>query len=66
MKKIKVQWSFPGCLFFENDTKENFKMNLILLVVFVLESKGLYYQTDISPKVLKSNVSSQLWKKLSG
>ena len=37
----KVQWSFPGYLFFSN-TRKNFKLNLVLfLVVLVLESKGL-------------------------
>ena len=35
------QWSFPGCLLFEN-TRKNFKSNLVLVVVLVLESKGLY------------------------
>ena len=35
-----VKWSFPGSLYFEN-TRENFKSNLVLVVV--LESKALYY-----------------------
>ena len=38
----KVQGSFPGSLFFEN-TRKNFQSNLALLVVLVLESKGLYW-----------------------
>ena len=37
----KVQWRIPGCLFFDN-TRKNFKSNLVLVVVLVLESKGLY------------------------
>ena len=36
----KVQWSFPGCLFFEN-TRKHFKSNLTLLVVLILISKAL-------------------------
>ena len=36
----KVQRSFPGCLFFEN-TRENVKSNLVLVVVLVIEYKGL-------------------------
>ena len=39
--KKKVQWRIPGCLFFDN-TRKNFKSNLVLVVVPVLESKGLY------------------------
>ena len=35
------QRSYPGCLLFEN-TQKNFKSNLALVVVLVLESKGLY------------------------
>ena len=35
-----VQRSCPGCLLFEN-TRKNFKLNLVLVVVLVLESKGL-------------------------
>ena len=43
----KVQWSFPGCLFFEN-TRKNFKLNLVLVVVLLLESKGLYFGNNIT------------------
>ena len=35
--------SYPGCLLFENTREKNFKLNLVLVVVLVLESKGLYY-----------------------
>ena len=35
-----VKWSSPGSLYFENT--RNFKSNLVLIVVLVLESKGLY------------------------
>ena len=38
-----VKLSFPGSLYFEN-TRKNFKSNLVLVVVLVLESKGLHYQ----------------------
>ena len=31
-----------GSLYFEN-TRKSFKSNLVLVVVLVLESKGLYY-----------------------
>ena len=34
-----LQWSYPGCLLFEN-TQINFLLNLVL--VLILESKGLY------------------------
>ena len=34
-----LQWSYPGCLLFEN-TQKNFMLNLVL--VLILESKGLY------------------------
>ena len=37
----------PGCLFFEN-TRKNFKLNLVLVVVLVLESKGLYFGNNIT------------------
>ena len=40
----EVQGSFPGCLLFEN-TRKNLKSNLVLVVVLVLESKGLYNYT---------------------
>jgi len=36
----KVQWSFPGSLFFEK-TRKVFYLNLELVVVLVFESKGL-------------------------
>ena len=36
----KVQRRIRGCLFFDN-TRKNFKSNLVLVVVLVLESKGL-------------------------
>ena len=36
----KVQCRIPGCLIFDN-TRKNFKPNLVLVVVLVLESKGL-------------------------
>ena len=36
-----VKWNFPGSLYFEN-TRKNFKSNLVLVVVLVMESKGLY------------------------
>ena len=32
MSKVKVKWSFPGRLFFEN-TGKNFKVNLVLVLV---------------------------------
>ena len=35
--------SYPGCLLFENTHEKNFKLNLVLVVVLVLESKGIYY-----------------------
>ena len=35
-----VKGSFPGSLYFEN-TRKNFKSNLALVVVLVLESDGL-------------------------
>ena len=35
----KVQWRIRGCLSFDN-TRKNFKSNLVLVVVLVLESKG--------------------------
>ena len=35
-----VQRRIRGCLFFDN-TRKNFKSNLVLVVVLVLESKGL-------------------------
>ena len=38
----KVQWRIPGCLFIDN-TRKNLKSNLVLVVVLVLESKGLYF-----------------------
>ena len=46
----KVNWSFPGCLFFENKRENNFKSNLLLLVMLllVLESKGLFRDCRIS------------------
>ena len=37
-----VKWSFPGSLYFEN-MRKNFKSILELVVVLVLESKGLYH-----------------------
>ena len=37
-----VKWSFPGSLYFEK-TRKNLKSNLVLVVVLVLESKGLYW-----------------------
>ena len=37
-----VKWSFPGNLYFQ-DTRKNLKSNLVLVVVLVLESKGLYW-----------------------
>ena len=40
-----VKWSFLASLYFEN-TRKNFKSNLALAVVLVLESKGLYLLTD--------------------
>ena len=44
----KVQWSFPGCLFFSN-TRKNCKINLVLVVVLVLESKvSIYYRQKTS------------------
>ena len=39
--KKKVQLRISGCLFFDN-TRKNFKSNLVLVVVLVLESKVLY------------------------
>ena len=36
-----AQWSYPGCPLFEN-TRKNFKLNLVLAVVLVLKSKALY------------------------
>ena len=36
-----VKLSFPGSLYFEN-ARKNLKSNLVLIVVLVLESKGLY------------------------
>ena len=39
-----VQSSYPGCLLFEN-TRKNFELNLVLLVVLALESKGLHLHT---------------------
>ena len=36
-----VKWSFPGSLYFEN-TRKNFKSNLELVVVLVLEPKGQF------------------------
>ena len=35
-----VKGSFPGSLYFEN-TRKNFESNLVLVAVFVLETKGL-------------------------
>ena len=35
-----------GCLFFDN-TRKNFKLNLVLVVVLVLESKGLCYLVNL-------------------
>jgi len=45
----KVNWSFPGCLFFENKCENNFKSNLLLIVmlVLVLESKGFFQDCRI-------------------
>ena len=37
----KVQRRIRGCLFFDN-TRKNFKSNLVLVVVLVLGSKVLY------------------------
>ena len=37
-----VKWSFPGNLYFDN-TRKNLKSNLVLVIVLVLESKGLYW-----------------------
>ena len=37
-----VRWSYQGCLLFEN-TRKNFKLNLVLVVVLVLEFTGLYF-----------------------
>ena len=34
-----LQWSYPGCLLFEN-TQKNFMLNLVL--VLILECKGVY------------------------
>ena len=38
----KVQWRIQGCLSFDN-TRKNFKSNLVLVGVLVLEPKGLYF-----------------------
>ena len=38
------QSSYPGCLLFEN-TRTNFTLNLVLVVVLVLESKALHLHT---------------------
>ena len=35
-----------GYLFFDN-TRKNFKLNLVLVVVLVLESKGLCYLVNL-------------------
>ena len=37
-----VKWSFSGSLYFEI-TPKKFKLNLVLVVALVLESKGLYF-----------------------
>ena len=37
-----VKKRISGCLFFDS-TRKNFKSNLVLVVVLVLESKGLYF-----------------------
>ena len=39
----KVQWSLLECLFFEN-TRKNVQSNLLIVVVLVIEPKGLYYE----------------------
>ena len=45
-----VKWSFPGSLYFEN-TRKNFKSNLVLEVILVLKSEGLFYAVKrIRPK----------------
>ena len=36
-----VKWSFPGSLYFEN-TRKNLKSNLVIVVVLVLKSEGLF------------------------
>ena len=36
----EVQWRFLGCLLFEN-TRKNFKSNVVLVVFLALESKGV-------------------------
>ena len=36
-----VKRSFPGSLYFKN-TRKNFKANLLLVVVLVVESEALY------------------------
>ena len=39
---VKMIFFAPwGCLYFDN-TRKNFKSNLLLIVVLVLETKGLY------------------------
>lgn len=40
----QVKWSFLGCLFLEKNTRKKLKSNLVLVVtvVLVLKSKGLY------------------------
>ena len=40
VKKITMKNIIPGCLFLDNSRK-NFKLNLALVVLLVLESKGL-------------------------
>ena len=37
MKKVK--WNFPEYLFIDNTLKKTFKLNLVLVVVFVFKSK---------------------------
>ena len=41
-----VNLSFLGSLYYENKRK-NFKSNLVLIVVLVLQSKGLYYHITL-------------------
>ena len=48
--KKYVQGCFPGCLFLEN-RRENLKLNDVIVVALVLESKALYYQRSQTRKM---------------
>ena len=60
-----VKWSFPGSLYFEK-TRKNLKSNVVLVVVLVLESKGLSWRVEalktlinakrINNKIMKNDI----------